>query len=176
MTNPRSLLLVVQLDAPLNQQQLGALSRLMTEQENTPCSVMWHDNGSRVGVSRSLPHGPWNDAITTAQAALERFTTVLAEQLGRRVDELVAVELLDADEAQRRVNQPSIPPLVNAERFAEILGVSRPRIYELAKYRRDGKRDDFPPEVVPGYWLESSAHAFARRDRKPGRPWPGRDS
>ena len=66
------------------------------------------------------------------------------------------------------LSKPPFPEVVGATEAARMLGVSRQRLYQLAK------RDDFPPPMVQlaagPVWLTNSIRAFEGSwDRRPGR-------
>jgi hypothetical protein len=78
--------------------------------------------------------------------------------------EAVRQDVLDAENAR-----PTLPELASVPEAAEILGVSPQRVRELA-----ATNPGFPEpmyELRTGkLWLRDAIDAFARRDRKPGRP------
>lgn len=78
--------------------------------------------------------------------------------------EAVRQDVLDAENAK-----PTLPELVSVPEAAEILGVSPQRVRELS-----AANPGFPEpmyELRTGkLWLRDAIDAFARRDRKPGRP------
>jgi predicted DNA-binding transcriptional regulator AlpA len=112
----------------------------------------------------------WTAADDLAQHAGEQLRAALRDA-GAVVREWEAVEVISEAEMRRRAQRPAIPPMVNAEQFAELTGLTRQRIYQYLSDRRAGKRDDFPEQVpgVDGYWLRSVAEHWARtRRRQPG--------
>lgn len=79
--------------------------------------------------------------------------------------EAVAVEVAD-----QRLAEPTIPDLVSGVEAAQILGVSRQRVHQLA-----AENASFPPPVARlasgSVWLRSGVEGFAQTwTRKPGRP------
>lgn len=92
-------------------------------------------------------------------------------RVGHQVERWHAIEVLTDEENTRRGALRGIPPLTDAQGFADLLGVKRQRIYQLLAERRAGKRGDFPLPVIEGYWLTSEAAHHARTRRtKPGPP------
>lgn len=110
-------------------------------------------------------------------AALGEFRDLVAEQLAQAGYVVVAWEALEVRtpaETERRIETASVPPLVNTEQFAGLLGVSRQRVSELESERRAGKRGDFPSPMVPGWWIRAAAERYAQtRQSTPGRPAKG---
>ena len=83
---------------------------------------------------------------------------------------LLAVEVTDAQEYARRADAPILPPLIGASEAADLLGVTRQRVHQLAA---DHPR--FPTPLVQvrmgPLWVETAIAAFARSwSRTPGRP------
>ncbi len=83
---------------------------------------------------------------------------------------IVAVEVVDEIEHERRANSATIPELVGASEAAEILGVSRQRVHQLHR-----ENPAFPAPLVQvamgPLWHRAAVEAFAQRwERRPGRP------
>lgn len=108
-------------------------------------------------------------AIDAASAG--RLTVAGAlEQVGVAVVADVAVEAMTAAEAAMRLQVPTIPPLMGAAEVADLLGVSRQRVHQLA-----ASHSRFPKPVVQvrmgPLWAAVSIEAFAGTwERRPGRP------
>ena len=105
--------------------------------------------------------------------ALEAATAQIAEAdaltpLGK--PRLLGVEALDADEYIRRADAPALPPLIGASEAADLLGVTRQRVHQLA-----AEHPGFPTPLVRvrmgPLWATSAIEGFARSwTRTPGRP------
>lgn len=83
---------------------------------------------------------------------------------------VVDLRVQDWPEVEREAERARLPELVGASEAAEILGVSRQRVHQLAT-----THEDFPEPLVEvrmgPLWAESAIRAWAARwDRKPGRP------
>jgi predicted DNA-binding transcriptional regulator AlpA len=83
---------------------------------------------------------------------------------------VVGVETLDRDEYDRRAEEPSIPELISAPEVAELLGVTRQRVHQLA-----ADNQLFPePFMRLGsgpLWIADAIQRFDHEwSRKPGRP------
>lgn len=114
------------------------------------------------------------DPLEELRAVTERLAAALAAD-GFVVEGWEVGEYLSEAEADRRLSEASIPPMVPVEQFARMCGVSVQRIYELETERRaaaaEGREHALPAPVVPGWWLRSAAeHYAANRRRRPGRP------
>lgn len=122
----------------------------------------------------AAPHvGQW---VTTLDVdARDRLEAVAAaerllERVGVDVDDAVGVEVYTWDEVERRSERGGLPELVGPAEAAEILGVSRQRIHQLAN------QPSFPEPLVKvkmgTLWAATAIEAFAQRGRRPGRPAP----
>ena len=85
-------------------------------------------------------------------------------------EHLAAVEAMEPAEFERRAWEPTVPDVVGPIEAAELLGVSRQRVHQLAS---DNTR--FPKPVIVtksgSLWARSAIEAFDRSwTRKPGRP------
>lgn len=158
----------------------------LADEQARDVAARWAANGGLVlGMTSTVRDEPWlrvtagvrpGDAADPAQVIGTAIRNLEAElrNVGARVAEWHAVELLSATEVERRLQRPTIPPMVNAEQFGELAGLSRQRIGQYESDRAAGKRDDFPAPVLDGYWLRSMAEHWARtRKTKPG-PAPRR--
>jgi len=81
----------------------------------------------------------------------------------------VGIEMHTEGELERLLWEPNYPDLVGVAEAAEILGVTKQRVSELARSRR------FPKplyDLAAGpIWVKATIEAFAERwERKPGRP------
>jgi len=112
-------------------------------------------------------HGPDAGSVSGEGFVLVEKALV---NLGRRVVLWSEVEVISAEEADRRIETATVPELVSGVEAAGILGVSRQRVHQLA-----AEHPSFPPPTARlacgSIWLRSGVEGFARRwERKPGRP------
>lgn len=112
---------------------------------------------------------PADSARAALDGALELMRGALVHmKVGELdVDEL---EVVTMEELLRRVQTPNLPDLVGVTEVAEILGVSKQRVWELSK-----DNDSFPPaalELKAGpVWLRTSVDAWKETwPRRTGRP------
>ena len=108
------------------------------------------------------------DAAAAGQLAAS-VVCELAVKAGMPSWPLVKSEVVRQDVADEDLAQPTMPELVSVPEAADILGVSKQRVHELAA------STGFPEpayELKTGkLWLRSAMEAYAvRRSRKPGRP------
>ncbi len=83
---------------------------------------------------------------------------------------LVQLTATRQDVLSEELARPNYPDLVSGPEAAEVLGVSRQRLYELAARHRGFPEPLYRLRVGP-LWVRSAIEAFAQRwDRKPGRP------
>jgi len=128
------------------------------------------------GSASAAPRGHWtvsgwhdaDDPETALHAILVRTRRVL-RQHGIQAP-IVAVETVSENELDARHAIPNYPELVSAAEAAQILGVSRQRVHQLA-----AEHSAFPPplyELGAGkLWTAASIRGFALQwSRKPGRP------
>ncbi|MEV1295793.1 hypothetical protein [Pseudonocardia sp. NPDC049635] len=168
--NHHTITLTVALDRPISDEQASDIatrwaSTLAAELVMT--SIARDEPWLRVSASASPDAVDVPSIASTAAAALIEEVT----HAGHQVTDWHAIEVLTDDEQRRRAATRGIPPLTDAQAFADLLGVKRQRIYQLLTERRGGKRDDFPLPVIEGYWLTSEAEHFARTRRtQPGPP------
>lgn len=105
-------------------------------------------------------------AFTRADDLVERAI----RRAGIEARRTLAIEILDEEAVERRLAEPTIPPLVSTPEVAEILGVSRQRVHQLRSL------DTFPfpvLELATGpVWARAAVESFAEtsRQRRPGRP------
>jgi len=83
---------------------------------------------------------------------------------------IVGAETLNRKEYDRRAEEPSVPELISAPEIAELLGVTRQRVHQLA-----ADNPLFPePFIRLGsgpLWIADAIRRFDREwSRKPGRP------
>lgn len=95
--------------------------------------------------------------------AVERVRACVAAKL-------VSVRAMTGEENARRINVPRLEP-VGVLEVAELLGVSRQRVFQLMK------RADFPAPFATlacgQIWRKGDLSTFIDSwKRKPGRPWP----
>jgi len=128
------------------------------------------------GSASAAPRGHWtvsgwHDADDPEKA--QHSILVRARRVLRRRGiqaPIVAVETVSENELDARHASPNYPELVSAAEAAEILGVSRQRVHQLAV-----EHSAFPPtlyELGAGkLWTAAAIRGFARQwSRKPGRP------
>jgi hypothetical protein len=83
---------------------------------------------------------------------------------------LVRVEATQHDVLDEQLAWPNYPDLVSGPEAAELLGVSRQRLHQLAHEHADFPEPLYRLRVGP-LWVRSGIEAFGRRwERKPGRP------
>lgn len=123
--------------------------------------------GDREGVSATLDIR----ASSPAQAADEAQRTVheYLEKVGARVVGFTGLSAITAEEQERTLATPIVPPLLGVTEVSRELGVSKQRVAQL----RD--RPDFPDpvaELAAGpVWTQASLSRFIEQwDRSPGRP------
>jgi len=157
------------------------LDRVIDDEVARDVAARWATNsGFDLGMTSTSLDEPWLRASAGLQVAPTADPAqVVTSAVGNLVVELRdaghtvqawrGVEVVSADEQARRGRARSMPDLVNPEQFAELTGLTRQRIYQYLSDRRGGKRDDFPDQVIDGYWLRSAAEHWARTRRtKPG--------
>ena len=83
---------------------------------------------------------------------------------------LVRLEVTRQDVLAEDLERPNYPELVSGPEAAELLGVSRQRLYQLATEHRGFPEPLYRLRVGP-LWARSAIEAFSQRwERKPGRP------
>ncbi|MGI8577764.1 MAG: helix-turn-helix transcriptional regulator [Nocardioidaceae bacterium] len=109
----------------------------------------------------------WQDGVDPIKAA-----TVARGQARDLVHrEPQAVDVVSSQEHERRAEAPTLPQLVSSPDVAEMLGVSRQRIHQLAS--TDGFPDPLYRLRTGPVWDAREIEHFARNwDRRPGRRWP----
>lgn len=146
-------------------------------------SLVDHDaalsvQGSRISaVLTILDH---RSAVDAAALGHQVFTKALAG-VGLVPVRDVALEAVTVEEADRRLDVPTIPPLVGAAEAAEVLGVSRQRVHQLHRGHKGFPRPAVQVKMGP-LWTRASIEAFDQFwERRPGRPrnapsagWPPR--
>jgi len=150
----------VETDVDLGPGTAEWLEGLADRLAGTGTAVSGH--GSRIGGTLTVIDKP--DCMSAAQEAINVF---LHATLGGIV---VAIEAITIEEADRRLDEPTIPELVGASEAADLLGISRQRVHQL----HTGNQA-FPEPVVEvrmgPLWTRASVEAFARSwTRTPGRP------
>jgi hypothetical protein len=108
------------------------------------------------------------DEPTVRQAIGTAFTigTTLIRAAGFTRLVIAGVEVLDDDLAERAVNTPTVPELVDYSWIAEQQQFSRQRARQISL-----ESDDFPPPVGPGpVFVRSAVERFFARERPVGRP------
>ncbi|SDU79636.1 hypothetical protein SAMN04488563_6037 [Jiangella alkaliphila] len=107
-------------------------------------------------------HGARDRAVSEILAAADRFRLPTAP--------VVRVEAVRKDVRDAELERPTLPDLVSGPEAAEILGVSRQRVHQLAH-----EHPDFPEPAyqlgVGSLWLRAGVAAFGERwERRAGRP------
>lgn len=94
----------------------------------------------------------------------------LAVKAGLPAWPLVRIEAVRGDVLEETLARPNIPPLVSGPEAAEILGVSRQRVHQLAVDHRDFPKPLY--ELGAGkLWHRAAIERFAEEwERRPGRP------
>lgn len=123
--------------------------------------------GDREGVSATLDivaDSPAR-AVDEAQGKVHE----LLEKVGARVVGFTAVSAITAEEQERMLATPLVPPLLGVAEVSKELGVTKQRVAQL-RYR-----PDFPDpvaELAAGpIWTQASLSRFIEQwDRSPGRP------
>ncbi len=110
-----------------------------------------------------------DEALRTARESIERAATATGLDLTA-----IGLEATTWTEYTRRLTETGIPALVGAVEVADMLGVSRARVHQLAE------RPDFPrPQLTLAagkLWDRGEIEAFAStRSRKRGRPRKSQD-
>jgi predicted DNA-binding transcriptional regulator AlpA len=83
---------------------------------------------------------------------------------------LVRLEATRQDVLSEELARPNYPELVSGPEAAELLGVSRQRLYQLAAQHQGFPEPLYRLRVGP-LWVRSAIESFAQRwERKPGRP------
>ena len=133
------------------------------------------DPAASVGVEREQGRASAQFFVTarTLRSATEQAVgrTVVALGLAGLAAEPVGVEVLDEATFAERLTRPTIPELVGYAEIAEIAGVSRQRVAQLAD-----EHEDFPPVVLtakPGPQRVKAAVEqwfTAKGERRRGRP------
>lgn len=147
-------------DSDLDEQQMLALADL-TDGRGGAWILMPH---RRIGGTFTA------EGNTIRLATLDALSVVaeVARMLPGRA-EVAALEVLSDQEAERRVAEPPVPPLVALADIARLGGVTRQRAGQWAAAA------GFPPEVARteaggGLWSRAAVEAWlATRNSRPGR-------
>lgn len=130
------------------------------------------------GVVSGGPGFPFYAATLSISApaagtAIEKAIRVLARLTPRRPlrsRDVTRAEAAKQADVERDLERPTFPEIVGTTETAKILGVSKQRVWELARQ----ERTPFPEPIVKlaagPIWLRSSVLAFANRPRLTGRP------
>lgn len=173
-----SLALTVQVDPPHDAGELHRLGdRAATRVAGHPSRVMAsfpaNDQlASKVTWTLPLPAPegePLGSVLSRFEAAAHHEAAHCdAGPLHLRTLALEALTLEELEERARR-QQEIRTSVIGVEAFTDLLGVSRQRLYELAKHA------DFPRPIARGVWLKHMAegYAAARETSKAGRPPAG---
>lgn len=118
----------------------------------------------------------WSATVTldapdadTAQGGAAGNVLRYARKAGLPTKPVTRVETVREDIRDAELERPTMPDLVSGPEAAEILGVTRQRIHQLAH-----EHPDFPTPAyklgVGSLWFRAGVEAFAQRwDRTPGR-------
>lgn len=125
--------------------------------------------------ARARGRSPFTVTTGTAQhaASLGVYKAdFLRAEVGLPAWPLVRLEVVDADIQRAEQAVSNFPDLVGAQEAADLLGVSRQRLYQL---RADGR---FPEPMIElaatPVWLRAAVEQWVERwDRRPGRPAAG---
>lgn len=104
-------------------------------------------------------------ATRRAWRAIRDACSALDVELGTPVD----VRVVEWERFERELDRPTMPDLVSSVEAAELLGVSRQRVHQLAS-----EHPDFPEPLATlrtgPLWVRAGIESFAERwDRRPGR-------
>jgi hypothetical protein len=118
-----------------------------------------HPGGRRAEATFTVKAGGHAAAV---QLAIDKVTAVVP-------GEVLAIEVMTTEEADRRLEEPPFPRVVGVSEVAELLGVTRQRLAVLRE------REDFPAPVAKlaggPIWRAGDLSTFAGGwQRKPGRP------
>jgi hypothetical protein len=110
------------------------------------------------------------DGIDTAREIATTGVLQQAAASGLPTGPVTRVEVVREDIRDTELERPTLPELVSGPEAAEILGVSRQRVHQLAH-----QHPDFPAPAyrlgVGSLWFRAGVERFARDwSRKPGRP------
>jgi hypothetical protein len=94
----------------------------------------------------------------------------IAFKVGLPTEPVTRLEVVREDIRDAELERPQLPELVSGTEAAEILGVTRQRVHQLA-----AAHPDFPKPAyrlgVGSLWFRSGIEGFAQRwQRRPGRP------
>lgn len=162
----------VRLDAgtlyPLTDEQVSSLLHRLAPH----AGAMAVDDAGRlreVTLSIDSPHGPLQ-AAQDAVAALDMVTANIAGDILTTL--LVGLEVITADEQDRRLSEPAYPELVGVTEIAKMLGVSRQRASAL----QTAAGFPHPLQVLasgpvwPRTWVERFAETWERKGGRPRKP------
>lgn len=148
------------LDISVDEDASDALMELLGEHDGV---VSAHTGGWDVTFSVEAPSA-WEAVLTSAPLAEKLASKAGMPSWPFARAQAVRQDVLDAENAK-----PTLPELVSVPEAAEILGVSQQRVRTLSV-----TSPGFPEpmyELRTGkLWLRDAIQAYARRDRKPGRP------
>ncbi|MGH3826626.1 MAG: hypothetical protein ACRDQX_05560 [Pseudonocardiaceae bacterium] len=146
--------------APLEEQHLVTLDEVV---ERWDATVANRAEGPGFTMTLGLDE---RDAITAALTAVQ-FSTNLGEIATGQV---IGLRVWTTEQFETEALRPDFPPLASAAEAAEILGVSRQRVHQLA-----ASNTRFPVPVARvgtgPLWTVPAIQHFARIwERRPGRP------
>lgn len=151
-----------ELDQPLSEAMVDA-GMCVLEKYGAAIALGTPDQPNRIEVTLSVEGADRpSSAIVQACDAVEDALGIWAHWIGG--------EAKTYEEADRALDEPTIPELVSGVEASEILGVSRQRVHQLA-----ADHPQFPPPVARlasgSVWLRAAVESFAEKwERKPGRP------
>lgn len=114
------------------------------------------------------------DSLNAARDAAMPRVVAAASLAGLPLEQITRVEVVREDVRDAEMERPSLPDLVSGPEAAEIIGVTRQRLHQLA--------NDHPRFPEPAYrlgvgmlWHRAAVERFAAEDRSPGRPKADRE-
>lgn len=165
--------IAVRLDRPMHDDAALPLARAWAADSDLVGGMCSHGPDGTYSVSGMTPAPEAADPVLPGRLA--RAASLLAAVLaghGYRILGWDSVELLSEDAVNKRLRAAAMPDVVNADQFAELLDVTRQRVYQLEADRKAGRREDFPRPVLDGYWLRSMAERYAATRRTAPGPAP----
>lgn len=161
--NDFSVYVLIEAEADIDEGQLGALGVELAEHGSAVSG-----SGRRFDVQMAI-----TDIDTIDEAgplAVNAIIKAAAPAGLPALDRVVAIEVLEWAEFERRLERSPYPELVSAPEIAEMLGVSRQRVHQLLSDNRSFPKPMYRLGAGP-LWLADAIRAFERRwTRKPGRP------
>lgn len=174
---------------PLEPDDVGDLAKALADRMGGQLGVVSHGNDDRDGSLSVLVLTEERDLARQAAAVLEHLAALTPAGHALRME---ALEVLTQDAVDRRLGAlgipppgaplpvagrslPAVPEVVSARNFAELLGVTTQRIYDLESRRKaaqaQGRDVPFPKPYLRAMWLREDAERYRDSGRRPrGRP------